>query len=200
MGAPSYLNINDCAMLMLNMQNDFLYKITSFECPKCRNIIPTLQKFKKDIKRLNIPVIYTKELHRPDMVDFGKELSKEGLVHCVEGTEGADFVPELYPDEDDFVIFKRRHSGFYSTDLDILLRGLKKKTIILTGVPTNICFYATALDGHQLNYNIIAVSDCTAPTRDIPKEPFLKSIENIVGIVKNTQEIKQIFHAQFEEP
>ncbi|ACB84201.1 cysteine hydrolase family protein [Natranaerobius thermophilus] len=200
MGSPRHINIEDCALLIVNMQNDFLDKITSFECPRCREIVPNLQKFKHDMKFFRVPVIYTKELHRPGMVDYGKELSKEGEEHCIEGTKGAEIVSELTPDEDDHVILKRRHSGFYATDLEILLRGLKKNTIILAGVPTNICYYATALDAHQLNFNIIAVPDCTAPSKGVDKEPFLRSIEKVVGEVMSSQEIKERFHMMVEEP
>ena len=82
--------------------------------------------------------------------------------HCLEGTPGIEILDELEPDDDDYVIIKRRYSGFYLTDLEILMKGLQKNCLIITGAATNVCVYATALDTQQRDMNAIVLSDCVA--------------------------------------
>jgi len=72
-----------------------------------------------------IPVIFFQEAHRPDHVDFGRELDGAEGVHCVEGAPGTELVDALRPLPNEYFIRKRRYSGFFGTDFQILLRGLK---------------------------------------------------------------------------
>ena len=82
----------------------------------------------------DVPVVFLQEAHRASRVDFGRELDGDEDEHCVEGWPGTEVAAEvvgLRPD--DYVIKKRRYSGFIGTDLEILLRGLKAETLILVG-------------------------------------------------------------------
>jgi len=58
------------------------------------------------------------------------------------------------------LIVKRRYSCFFGTDLEILLRGLKVETLILTGELTDVCVHYTFVDGHQRDYYVRVLTDC----------------------------------------
>src|ERR1700755_385722 len=80
-----------------------------------------------------VPVIFIQEVHRPDLVDFGRELDGEEDLHCIDGEKGTEIAAEAV----DFLsgnyhIPKRRFSAFFATDLELLLKGLKVETLILT--------------------------------------------------------------------
>jgi nicotinamidase-related amidase len=115
-----------------------------------------------DAARANgVPVIFLQEIHRRTMVDFGRELDGDEGVHLLEdwpNTAIAADVVGLLPE--DYVIQKRRYSGFIGTDLDILLRGLKAETLYLIGGLTNVCVHYTFADAHQSDYHVRVVEDC----------------------------------------
>jgi nicotinamidase-related amidase len=68
----------------------------------------------------------------------------------------------LARDPDDFIVVKRRFSGFYGTDLDLLLRCLGCNTLVLTGINTDGCVYATAVDAHARDYFLRVIAEATA--------------------------------------
>jgi len=75
---------------------------------------------------------------------------------------GSKIVELLKPDDEDYFVLKPKHSGFYSTTLDILLKHLQCKTLILTGVTTDICILFTANDAYMRDFNLVIPSDCVA--------------------------------------
>lgn len=179
----------DCALIIIDMQNDFLSEGAPIECPGGRELVPNISKMKKWAYENDVPIFYTQEMHNKKKTDFGMELERSEPEHCVEGTEGVKIVDELTPDERDYVIVKRRYSGFYLTDLDILMKGLDKKALILTGVATNVCVFATVLDAHQRDMRAIVLSDCVAGTSPDLHDAYLKNIDYVFGDVVTSEEL-----------
>jgi nicotinamidase-related amidase len=107
-----------------------------------------------------VPIVHVQEVHRQEMVDFGRELDGAEPVHCLETWESTQFHPELAPIAGEFTICKRRYSSFFATDLEILLRGLKVDTLVLMGSMTNVCVHYTAADAHQRDYHFHVIEDC----------------------------------------
>ena len=108
-----------------------------------------------------VPVVFFQEVHRPNGVDFGRELDGTEGVHCVEGQPGTDLGPSLRPLlEGEFHIVKRRYSGFIGTDFEIVLRGLRASTLVLIGGLTDVCVHYTFADAHQRDFYVRVVTDC----------------------------------------
>ncbi|SCG82891.1 isochorismatase hydrolase [Proteiniborus sp. DW1] len=179
----------DCALIIIDMQNDFLVEGAPIECPGGRELIPNISKMKEWAYANDVPVFYTKEMHNKKKTDFGMELERSEPEHCVEGTKGVEIIDSLAPTEKDYVIIKRRYSGFYLTDLDILMKGLDKKALILTGVATNVCVFATVLDAHQRDMRAIVLSDCVAGTSPDLHDAYLKNIDYVFGDVVTSEEL-----------
>lgn len=183
----------NCALIIIDMQNDFIAKGAPIECPGGREIVSNIKKVKQWAKDNGIPVFYTKESHRSQKIDFGLEIERNEPEHCLEGTPGIEIVEELTPEDGDLVIVKRRYSGFYLTDLEILMRGLKKNVLIIAGAATNVCVYATTLDAQQRDINAIVLSDCVAGTSIELHEAFLKNIDYVLGdVVDSTSLMEQL--------
>ena len=110
-------------------------------------------------RALALPIIHFKEVHRKEMVDFGRELDGSEPVHCLESWAGTDYHPETYPIDGEFPMQKRRYSCFVGTDLSILLRGLGVDTLVLVGAMTNVCVHYTFADAHQEDLHVHVVED-----------------------------------------
>ena len=81
--------------------------------------------------------------------------------HAIKGTPGADIIPELGPAPTDYIVPKRRYSGFFQTDLDILLKELGVKTVIISGLHTHMCCRHTSADAYCLGYDVVAAKEAT---------------------------------------
>ena len=126
----------------------------------------------------DIPVIFVQEVHRPDLVDFGRELDGSETIHCLEdnpetaiASEQTGFRPT------DYLIKKRRYSAFFGTDFEILLKGLKVQTLLLCGGLTDVCVHYTFVDGHQSDYYCRVIEDCVAGSSERAHEGALEAME-----------------------
>jgi len=125
-----------------------------------------------------IPVIFIQEVHRPDLVDFGRELDGSEDIHCLESDPGtAIAVEEMGFLPSDYLIKKRRYSAFFGTDFEILLRGLKIDTLLLCGGLTDVCVHYTFVDGHQSDYFCRVIEDCVAGSSEEAHEASLRAME-----------------------
>ncbi|WP_299031167.1 cysteine hydrolase [uncultured Sulfitobacter sp.] len=126
----------------------------------------------------DIPVIFIQEVHRPDLVDFGRELDGDEDIHCLEDNPKTDIaVEEMGFLPNDYLIRKRRYSAFFGTDFEILLKGLKVDTLLLTGGLTDVCVHYTFVDGHQHDYFCRVLEDCVAGSSLDAHEAALKAME-----------------------
>lgn len=108
-----------------------------------------------------IPVIFIQEIHRRDLVDFGRELDGQEDIHCLEGDAGTEVaIDEMGFRQNDYLIQKRRYSAFFGTDLEILLKGLRVDTLLLCGGLTDVCVHYTFVDAHQHDYFCRVIEDC----------------------------------------
>lgn len=123
-----------------------------------------------------LPVIQIKECHRPDMVDFGRELDGSEGIHCVEDRPENDYAKLTYPIAGEYRISKRRYSAFFGTDLEILLKGLGVDTLYLIGGLTDVCIHYTAVDAHQHDYHICVVTDAVTGSSQEAHESALRAI------------------------
>lgn len=129
-------------------------------------------------RKAGVPVVFIQEAHRPDLVDFGRELDGSEDVHCLEGDPRTELaVAELGITDADYTIRKRRYSAFFGTDLEILLKGLKGETLILCGGLTDVCVHYTFVDAHQMDYHARVVEDCVAGSSEEAHEAALNAME-----------------------
>ena len=145
------------AIVVIDMLNDFIGEKAMLRCPGGEKIIPNLQKLFKWVREREddeIHLIHIQEAHRKNDADF-----RVRPRHAVAGTWGSDFIKELYPEGDEYIIPKRRHSAFAHTDLDLYLKEEGIETVVVTGVWTNVCVRSTATDALANAYKVITLSD-----------------------------------------
>jgi len=141
------------AVIIVDMLNDFV--TGSLACERAQRIIAPMQKLVTSAREHGVPVIYSNDAHLPGI---DHELALWG-EHAMAGTPGAQVIPEIAPIDSDYVVPKRRYSGFFQTDLNILLRELGVDTLIITGLHAHMCVRHTCADAYQWGYDIIVPTD-----------------------------------------
>lgn len=162
------------AVFVIDMIHDFVDG--KFKNEKAIEITPRIKKLVNSLRELKIPVIFLKDSHE-------KSDPEENVwgTHAVKGTWGSEIVKELSPESSDYLIEKRTYSGFFRTDLELLLKKLEIDAVILTGVSTNICVQHNAADLFYRGYEIIVASDATAAFTKEDHENALKYMKTVYG-------------------
>jgi nicotinamidase-related amidase len=121
-------------------------------------------------------VVYVCDRHRPDDAEFAMF-----PPHCLEGTPGAEVVPELAPAPGEIVIPKRRYSGFFGTDLDTTLREKAVEELWLCGVCTNICVLYTAAEARMRGYRVVVLREAVGSFSVAAHRFALEEMEKTLG-------------------
>lgn len=147
-------------------------QLLEYALPMARNIAA----LKRRAKELGIPTVYAND-------NFGRWQSdlNQVLDHVLhDGVPGKPLAEILHPEKDDYFVLKPKHSGFFSTQLDILLDYLGATTLIMTGVQANICVLFTANDAYMRDYALVVPSDCVASVDPAEAEHALKEMQVVL--------------------
>lgn len=148
----------DVAILLIDVINDFDFPEADQLLMHARPMAQRLSELKRHAKLKGIPSVYVND-------NFGRWRSdfRSLVEHCLRPScRGSEVVELLKPEPEDYFVLKPKHSGFYSTALDILLTYLEVETVIVTGIATNICVLFTANDAYMRDYNLVVPEDCVA--------------------------------------
>ena len=166
------------ALLVIDMLRDFLAEDGTLSIGDAakqvvRNVAARLEEWRASGDH----VIYIMDRHLPWDAEF-----KMFPPHCLAGERGGEVVAELAPREGDIIIYKRRYSAFFGTDLDLTLRERGITELELTGVCTQICVLYTAADARMLNYGVTVRKDCVASFDAKAHEFALAEMEKTLGV------------------
>src|SRR5256884_5129514 len=148
---------HEVALLLIDVINDFDFPEANQLLKHARPMGRNLLSLKRRAQKAGVPVIYVND-------NFGRWKSDFSSIvdHCRRHGRGRAIVKLLRPDESDYFVLKPKHSGFFSTTLEALLRYLETQTLIVTGIAGNFCVLFTANDAYMRDYDLIIPSDCTA--------------------------------------
>ena len=145
------------ALLLIDVINDLEFPEAEQMLDAAMKMARQIARLKKRAHRARVPAIYVND-------NFGKWKSDfhATIEHCAEkNVRGREIVKMLKPAEQDYFVLKPKHSGFFSTSLEMLLRYLGSETLILTGIAGNFCVLFTANDAYMRDYKLIVPRDCT---------------------------------------
>ena len=166
---------NKYCLLIVDMLNDFVTGSLGFDASK--KIIKPNKELISFAHKNRIPVIYTCDSHLEN-IDF--EFTKWDK-HAIKGKKESEIISELKPSKEDYVLYKRRYSAFFHTDLDLLLKELSVDTLIVTGLQTHICVLHTIASAFMLNFKTILAKEATMSNNIDEYHNALKYIQNIYG-------------------
>jgi nicotinamidase-related amidase len=176
------LNRDHAALLVVDMQRFFLDPASPTYTCGGGAILPTVQKLIAAFRRAERPVIFTRHVHHPDMLDAGiMGWWWEGM--CREGSPESEIHADLAPLPGEKQILKHRYSAFYNTDLETVLRCLprsgasaKIEDLVICGVMTNLCCESTARDAYFRDYRVFFPADANG---SVNEELHIASLMNV---------------------
>lgn len=200
-GPPIELEPASTALVVIDMQNDYCSPGGDFDkrgisVAPAQGIVPKIQRLLDSARENGFFVLYTAMVFD----EFTYEDRHHRIVPermrdrklCFRGTWGADVMEELSPRPGERITEKCRYSAFYNTGLDVLLRNRGIKTLVLTGVVTNVCVESTARDAWNRDFDVIVISDATASYSQELHEATLKNVAFHCGAVRTTDEVVQL--------
>jgi nicotinamidase-related amidase len=166
-----------CALLIIDMQRDFLEpggfgEMLGNDVSQLRRTIEPNRVLLAAWRAMKLPVIHTREGHRPDLRDLppakkvrghGKTtIGDEGPMGriLVRGEAGHDIIPELYPQKGEPVIDKPGKGAFFATDLHAILQNSGVTQMVVTGVTTEVCVNTTVREANDRGYDCLVPEDC----------------------------------------
>ena len=187
------------ALLMIDMQNDFVLEGAPMEVPMARKRLPEMVTAVAACRQAGIPVIYT--LHvlldsfdvSPLETTYNQRLQTVGMRR---GTDGVEVVEELKPEADDYVLDKHRYDAFHNTPLKSVLatiRGLNAvDTVIIAGTLTEVCCESTARSAAHMNdYKVAFLSDATGGRSEAARAATLDAVGTFFGRVLSTADMER---------
>jgi nicotinamidase-related amidase len=164
------------ALLLIDVINDLEFEGGD---QLLRHALPAAKRiaaFKKRCKSAGVPAVYVND-------NFGKWRSdfKKLVSHCLDdNTPGKEIVQLLKPEPEDYFVLKPKHSGFFSTTLDLLLEHLGAETLILTGFTGDICVLFTANDAYMRDYRLIIPNDCVVSLDEEENRRVLEFMQRVL--------------------
>ena len=190
------ITTKNTALIVVDMQNIWVHPRGARYLPMSEDIVPKIQELLEFCRPRQVPVIYLHTTKRKDLADAGifadvkpqTQDADDGWSNF-EGSPGAELYEPVKPAAGDIMVKKFRYSGFYGTQLENLLRALRRDTIAITGVATNVCCDSTARDGAMRDFKVLFLSDCNASFSQEEQDATLRNFDKHFGVVMDSKKL-----------
>ena len=195
------------ALVIIDMQKDFC--VDGFATSRAgrpldaaKSIIPRLVALRQAAQAAGVLVCHVGFWTLPDYrSDSGPWLAQRRRATyasdkiAIAETQGAEFIEDLTPVEGELEIRKHRYSAFKGTDLDMLLRAHDIRTVVPTGVSTNVCVESTLRDAFEHTYYVCVPEDGCASWDMSLHDSTMKTVNARFGLVTSCGEVMAIWKA-----
>jgi ureidoacrylate peracid hydrolase len=199
------LNPAHTALLIIDMQKDFC--TDGFATSKAgrplaatQSIIPRIQKILAAARDSGVLVCHVGFWTYPEhMSDSGSWLTQRRRATyasdkiAIAHSEGAEFIKELEPAEDEICIHKHRYSAFKGTDLEMILRAHDIRTVVPTGVSTNVCVESTLRDAFESTFYVCVPENACASWDMELHAATMKTVDARFGLVTDIDTVAEIW-------
>ncbi|MEK7682344.1 MAG: isochorismatase family cysteine hydrolase, partial [Chloroflexota bacterium] len=201
---PEIVDPQHSALLIVDMQNDFLSKGGASDRAGRLDVAPVSQLIaqnKRVIEAARLAgalIVYIQNTWLPHYKSVSgawlRFMERSGFpsggMVTVDGAWGHQVVDELAPRPDDLVVKKWRSSAFIGTNMDMLLRSDKIESVVVTGVVTQGCVESTARDAAFADYYVVVLRDCVQSTNRELHEASLKVMSTRFDVVDSTEVLR----------
>jgi nicotinamidase-related amidase len=210
---PFEFAVERCALMIIDVQNDFCspggyMDHAGADLGILRKPIGAIRAVLDAARRVGMPVIYTREGHRPGLETLpdaflertqfvGHTVGKRGPLGrlLVRGEKGHDIIDELRPLPYETVIDKPGKGAFYATDLETILRQRGITHLLFTGLTTNCCVESTIREANDRGFRNLIIPDCAAAATEELHENALKTMTCLGGLFAVAAESKAVLAA-----
>jgi nicotinamidase-related amidase len=200
------------ALIIIDMQRDFVEtggfgSALGNDVTLLTKVIPVIEKLLRVYRRLNLPVIHTREAHQADLSDCPPSKRRRGNCSIkigdpgpmgrllIDGEPGNNIVPALQPLEGEYDIAKPGKGAFYATPLHDILKQQGITHLIFTGVTTEVCVQTTMREANDRGFECLLVEDATESYFPEFKQATLDMITAQGAIVGWTATSEQVIQA-----
>jgi ureidoacrylate peracid hydrolase len=195
------------ALIIIDMQNDFCvdgYAADAAGRPlaAAQAIIPPLVRLLTAAREARVLVchvgFWTLPWHGSDSGPWLAQRRRSTYASdriAIAGTPGAAFIDALAPTEGELQIRKHRYSAFKGTNLDMLLRAHGVRSVVTTGVSTNVCVESTLREAFELGYYLCVPRDGCASWDQSSHEATLRNVEARFGVVSDIDSLCGVWRA-----
>jgi maleamate amidohydrolase len=142
------------------------------------------------------PVIWVRQEFEADLSDAFLDMKRENIRMFIKGTRGPLILDELFRDDSDIELVKKRYSMFYGTGLDALLKDLEADSVVLAGVNSHACIRTSAIDAYQRNFPVTVVRECVASKDLKHHEITMDYMDGGIAILLRLDEFQNQFGAE----
>jgi ureidoacrylate peracid hydrolase len=197
------------ALLVVDMQNDFcasggLVSKDGRDISAAQQLAERLPAFIDAARAAGVLVVFIRCLYTTETNTYLSDVwleqaarKREGgytrVPVCCDGEWNGDFYGDVRPQKGDVVVTKHRYSAFHNTNLDLILRTNGIRSLVLTGVVTNVCVETTAREGFVRDYYIVAAEDGCAAYVPADHAQSMSNIDRFFGQVAPMREISSVW-------
>jgi len=197
------------ALLIIDMQNDFcapggLVSKDGRDLSAAQATAKRLPAFIEAARQAGVLVVFVRNVYTTERNFYLSDVWLEQAARkraggytripvCCDGDWNGDFYGDVRPQPTDVIVTKHRYSAFHGTDLDLILRSNGVRSLVLTGVVTNVCVETTAREGFVRDYYIVAAEDGCAAYVQADHVQSLSNIDRFFGEVASIAEISTIW-------
>jgi nicotinamidase-related amidase len=161
-------------LVIIDMINDMAFPGAEAVRPKAERVADIILALRDEADRLKVPVIYVND-------NYGQWHSEKSRI--VEACGAADspgrtLVRKIAPRDNDYFVIKPQFSGFYATNLPVLLPKLGVSRLVIAGIAADICVLFTAADAHMRAYDLWVPRDAVASEADERADWALEIMQN----------------------
>jgi len=168
--------------LIIDMINCWDFPDAEKLLPRAAAIAPRIAALKARCRDAGVPVIYANDNRGRWRSDFPSLVA----LSLGQGGAGALITSTLRPDADDYFVLKPKHSAFFGTPLELLLQHLKASRLILTGVASDQCVLATAMEAVMRDLAVVVPRDCVASQSVTRNDTVLRQLEKFQKLPTTT--------------
>lgn len=197
------------ALVVIDMQNDFIAKEGLIaregrDVSQAEAMANELPKLLKTARDAGVFVVFVRNVYTTDQNFYLSDVwleqaarKRQGgytrIAVCAENSWSGDFYGDVRPLPGEPIVTKHRYSAFYNTDLDTILRANGIRTVVLTGVVTNVCVETTAREAFVRDYYVTVVKDGTAAYSQADHDMTLLNIDRFFGEVTSITELQSLW-------
>jgi nicotinamidase-related amidase len=181
------LNPEDTALIVVDMQNDFVRDDGNLYVPAAKETIKNIKGLIDEARKKKVKVVYTQDTH----FDGDKEW-EIWPVHCKKGSDGWKIIDELKPAEGEMVFEKNRYDGFYETQLEHYLSHVWGiKNLVIVGTVSSICVLHPAASAGLRWYNLVIPADGISALTNFDQAMTLRQVSTLYTgkIVKSCDDV-----------
>lgn len=150
------LNLHRSALLVIDLQNDFL---DGWNPLRLARLLSATNELAAQFRTAGKPIFWIRQEFSPNLSDAFPEMRARKIAINIAGTRGAALHAELEWRQDDRVIVKKRYSAFFGTDLEVVLSAAGVDCLVIAGINTHACIRMTAIDAYQRDLHVVLAAE-----------------------------------------